>query len=211
MLDQKLEVVVVPVSDVDRAKKFYKSLGWREDADFKDDQGWRGVQLTPPGSACSILFGQQFTSAKPGSLQGTFLVVENVDAARAELKALGADVTEVYHFDHGLRVDGEKRLPGRQPQNLSYLSFASFSDPDGNTWTLQEVTARLPGRGVSNFDVASMTALLRETEQAHGAYEAKAPKHHWSDWYSAYMVARQLGVPAEEAAHQAARNVESRG
>jgi catechol 2,3-dioxygenase-like lactoylglutathione lyase family enzyme len=208
-LETKLEVVTIPVSDVDRAKRFYEGLGWRVDADFSRDD-WRTVQLTPPGSACSIFIGKGLTSAAPGSAQGVLLIVDDIQAARAELIARGANPSEVFHFDGTLRVTGTKdRLPGPDPQRRSYSSWVSFSDPDGNGWLLQEVTTRLPGRGVSSLDVATLTDFLRETEQAHGQYEATAPKHRWSDWYAAYMVARQHGKTAEEAVKDAAAHMET--
>jgi catechol 2,3-dioxygenase-like lactoylglutathione lyase family enzyme len=148
-VDLKLEVVVIPVSDVDRAKRFYQSLGWRLDADFSNGQDWHLVQMTPPGSPCSVMFGKGFTTAAPGSVQGTFLVVDDVEAAREELVRHGVDVSEVFHFDGNLlRVAGTKgRVPGPDPEGRSYFSFATFSDPDGNSWLLQAVTSRLPGRG----------------------------------------------------------------
>ena len=210
MVDLKLEVVVIPVSDVDRAKRFYESLGWRLDADFNNGEDWRLVQMTPPGSPCSVMFGKGFTTAVPGSLQGTFLVVDNVEAARAELIGYGVPVSEVFHFDGMLlRATGMKgRLPGPDPEGRSYFSFASFNDPDGNGWLLQQVKARLPGRGFSSVDVATMTELLRETEERHGGYEATAPKHHWSEWYAAYMVARERRKTPDEAANQAALQTE---
>ena len=201
-IDTKLEVVVIPVADVDRAKRFYEGLGWRLDADFSNGNDWRLVQMTPPGSACSVMFGKGFTSAAPGSVQGTFLVVDNLESERADLAARGVTVTDVFHFAGDQLVVGTStngRTPGRDPQGRSYLSFASFSDPDGNTWLLQEITSRLPGRGVSSFDVATLRDLLRETEEHHGKYEATAPKHHWSEWYARYMVARAQGKTSEEA------------
>src|SRR5690242_7605310 len=199
-VDLKLEVVVIPVADVDRAKRFYESLGWRVDADFATGDEWRLVQLTPPGSPCSVMFGKGFTSAVPGSVQGTFLVVDHLDTARADLIDRGVNVSEVFHFDGDRLVVGTKgRAPGRDPQGRSYLSFASFNDPDGNGWLLQEVNGRLPGRGLS-LDLATMTALLQETEKHHGEYEPTAPKHHWSEWYAAYMVARVQGRTPEESA-----------
>jgi catechol 2,3-dioxygenase-like lactoylglutathione lyase family enzyme len=212
-VDQKLEVVAIPVSDVDRAKSFYESLGWRVDADFAAGD-WRAVQLTPPGSPCSIIFGKGFTTAAPGSVQGTFLVVDDVEAARAELIRRGADVSEVFHFAGTLHVGGTKgRVPGKDPEGRSYSSWASFSDPDGNSWMLQEITTRLPGRGFG-VDIATMTDLLREAEEHHGAYEATAPKHHWSGWYAAYIVAREQGKTPEDAAGAATlhmdRNLVSR-
>ena len=206
--DQKLEVVVIPVSDVDRAKRFYESLGWRPDADFAGGDSWRLVQLTPPGSPCSVFVGKGVTTAAPGSVQGMFLAVENVEAARADLARRGADVSEVFHFEGDLIRVSEKsgRLPGPDPKHRSYFSFASFSDPDGNSWLLQEITTRAPGRGVSNLDVATLTDFLKEAEKRHGEYEPTAPKHHWSDWYAAYVVARQEGRTSEEAAKEGARN-----
>ena len=201
--DLKLEVVVIPVADVDRAKGFYESLGWRLDADFASGDDWRLVQMTPPGSSCSVMFGKGFTAAAPGSVQGTFLVVDDVDAARTKLIERGVEVSEPFHFQGDLLTAQNKgRTPGRDPQGRSYFSFASFNDPDGNGWLLQEVTTRLPGRGLST-DVATLTELLQEAEQRHGAYEPNAPKHHWSVWYGAYIVARQRGRTADEAAKDA--------
>ena len=207
--DLKLEVVVIPVSDVDRAKRFYESLGWRLDADFANGEDWRFVQMTPPGSPCSVMFGKGFTSAAPGSVQGTFLVVDDLEAARAKLTGHGVEVSEVFHFDGNLlRVAGTKgRVPGPDPEGRSYFSFASFSDPDGNSWLLQQVKTRLPGRGLSS-DLVTLTALLRETEERHGGYEPTAPKHHWSEWYAAYIVARERGRTPDDAATDAALNVE---
>jgi catechol 2,3-dioxygenase-like lactoylglutathione lyase family enzyme len=212
MVDAKLEVVVIPVSDVDRAKRFYGSMGWRLDADFASDDGWRAVQMTPPGSPCSIIFGKGVTTAAPGSVQGTFLAVNDVAAARAELIGYGVDVSEVFHFDRNLiRVTGTNgREPGPDPGGRSYFSWVSFSDPDGNSWLLQEIKTRLPGRGLSSMDVPTLTELLRETEKHHGAYEATAPKHHWSGWYAAYIVARARGKTPEEAARDAALHMEHR-
>ena len=143
----KLEVVIIPVSDVDRAKNFYEGLGWRLDADFTNGDDWRALQLTPPGSPCSIIFGKGVTTAVPGSVQGTFLVVDDIEAARAELISRGVDVSETFHFNGTLRVAGTKdRVPGPDPERGSYRSWASFSDPDGNSWMLQEIKTRLPGR-----------------------------------------------------------------
>lgn len=208
-LSTKLEVVILPVSDVERAKQFYERLGWRLDADFSDGAGWRALQLTPPGSPCSVLLGQGLTPVAPGSVQGNILVVDDIEAARAELARRGADVSEIFHFEGPLRVVGtEGRAPGRHPRGDSYASWASFSDPDGNGWLLQEVTTRLPGRGLSNFDVPTLAELLREAEQGHGEYERVAPKHHWSSWYAAYIVARQHGKAPDEAARDGARHAE---
>jgi catechol 2,3-dioxygenase-like lactoylglutathione lyase family enzyme len=209
--ETKLEVVILPVSDVERAKRFYMGLGWRLDADFSAGDDWRAMQLTPPGSPCSIILGKGVTAAVPGSVQGLFLVVSDVEAARAQLIENGADVSEVFHFDGRLSVDGTKgRVAGRDPEGLSYRSWASFSDPDGNLWMLQEVKTRLPGRGLS-LDVETLTELLRETEKRHGEYEPIAPKHHWSGWYAAYIVAREQGRTPEEAAKDAALHMEGAG
>ena len=146
-VDLKLEVVVIPVADVDRAKRFYEGLGWRLDADFANGDNWRLVQMTPPGSPCSVMFGKGFTSAEPGSLQGTFLVVANLETARAQLIQCGVGVSEEFHFKGDLlNACAVGHTPGRDPQSRSYFSFASFSDPDGNGWVLQEITTRLPGR-----------------------------------------------------------------
>ena len=207
--DLKLEVVVIPVSDVDRAKRFYGSLGWRLDADFVGGDAWRVVQLTPPGSACSVMFGKGITTARPGSVQGMLLIVDDIAAARDELVRRGVDVSEVFYFEAGrLHVTGTHgRVPGPDPEGRSYRSFASFNDPDQNGWLLQEIKTRLPGRGLS-MDVATLTDLLRETEEHHGAYEATAPKHHWSEWYAAYIVARERGKTPEEAAKDAALHME---
>jgi catechol 2,3-dioxygenase-like lactoylglutathione lyase family enzyme len=208
-VDTRLEIVVLPVSDVDRAKRFYESLEWRLDADFSAGEDWRVVQLTPPGSQSSILFGKGVTTAAPGSVQGTFLTVDDIEAARAELIEHGVEVSDVFHFDGGFHVTGTKgRVAGLDPKHRSYQSWASFSDPDGNGWLLQEIKTRLPGRGLS-LDVATLTELLRETEQHHGKYEPTAPKHHWSGWYAAYIVARQNGRTPDDAAKDAALHIES--
>jgi catechol 2,3-dioxygenase-like lactoylglutathione lyase family enzyme len=208
MADLKLEVVVIPVSDVDRAKGFYGSLGWRLDADFAFDNGFRVVQFTPPGSGCSVQFGTNITSAAPGSSQGVYLVVADIAAARDELAARGAEISEVFHATAPgaqFRRDGTSgRVSGPAPDHASYGSFATFSDPDGNSWLLQEIKTRLPGRGLSNSDVATMTELLQEAEAHHGLYEPTAPKHHWSGWYAAYIVARERGAAPEDAAKGAA-------
>jgi len=199
-VDLKLEVMAIPVSDVDRAKAFYERLGWTLDADFMIGKDFRAVQLTPPGSPCSIHLS---TTAAPGSAQGMFLVVSDIEAARSNLIARGANVSDVFHFD------GERRpVPGPDPKLSSYGSYASFSDPDGNAWVLQQVNTRLPGRGLS-LDVATLTELFQETEQRHGKYEPTAPKHHWSGWYAAYVVARERGRTPDEAAGDATRHTES--
>ncbi len=208
MVDLKLEVVVIPVSDVDRAKRFYEGLGWRLDVDFAIGEDWRGLQMTPPGSRCSIIFGKGVTTAVPGSAQGLFLVVDDIEAARAELIAHGASVSETFHFEGPLHVTGTTgHVPGPDPEGHSYRSWASFSDPDDNGWLLQEVTTRLPGRGLS-LEVATLTELLRETEKRHGEYEPTAPKHHWSEWYAAYIVARERGRTPDESAKEATLHIE---
>ena len=210
-VDLKLEAVVIPVSDVDRAKEFYGNLGWRLDADFAFDNGFRVVQFTPPGSGCSIQFGKNITAAAPGSAHGLYLIVSNIDEARDELVAHGVKVSEVFHAGTpGAQLnpnDTAGRVDGPAPDHASYRSFATFSDPDGNGWLLQEITERLPGRGLS-ADVATLTGLLKETENRHGQYEPTAPKHHWSDWYAAYIVARENGSTPDEAAKAAILHVE---
>jgi catechol 2,3-dioxygenase-like lactoylglutathione lyase family enzyme len=194
----RYEVTVIPVSDVDRAKAFYQGLGWRLDADFPIDEHFRLVQLTPPGSATSIQFGTGLTALAPGSMEGMYLIVEGIDAVRDELISRGADVSEVWH-GRGLGTEGH--LPGPDPEHGSYRSFASFADPDGNRWLLQEITERLPGRG----GPIPTSQLLHETAVHHGAYEAVAPPHDWWDWYGAYMDARVDGSNEEEAAAAAGR------
>ena len=177
-VDLKLEVVVIPVSDVDRAKRFYEGLGWRLDADFAFDNGFRVVQFTPPGSGCSVQFGTNITSAAPGSAQGLYLIVSEIEAARGELVARGAEISEVFHAGTPgaqFQPNGTSgRVTGPAPDHASYSTFATFSDPDGNRWLLQEITTRLPGRGLGSPDVPSLTELLRETEKRHGEYEPTA-------------------------------------
>jgi catechol 2,3-dioxygenase-like lactoylglutathione lyase family enzyme len=204
-VDLKIEVVVLPVSDVDRARRFYESLGWRLDGDFAGADNWRGVQMTPPGSPCSIHFGKGITTAVPGSVKNLYLVVSDIEAARGELIGRGVDVSEAFHF----AGFGGPPVPGPAPDGRSYGTFATFTDPDGNSFLLQEIKTRLPGRGFSNLDVPTLTELLRETEQHHGEYEPTAPKHHWSAWYAAYIVARERGRTPEEAAKDAALHMES--
>jgi catechol 2,3-dioxygenase-like lactoylglutathione lyase family enzyme len=210
-VDLKLEVVVIPVSDVDRAKRFYGDLRWRLDADFAFDNGFRVVQFTPPGSGSSVQFGANITSAAPGSAQGLYLIVSDIEPARDELAARGAKISEVFNAGTPgaqFQPDGTSgRVSGPAPDHASYDSFATFSDPDGNNWLLQEIKTRLPGRGLS-LDVANLTELLREAEQHHGEYEPTAPKHHWSDWYAAYIVARERGRTPEEAAKDGALHIE---
>jgi catechol 2,3-dioxygenase-like lactoylglutathione lyase family enzyme len=208
-VDMKLEVVVIPVSDVERAKQFYLSIGWRLDGDFAHGD-WHLVQMTPRGSPCSFFLGKGTTGAAPGSAPGLILAVDDVQAARAELIEAGVEVSEAFHFEgdrlHFAGTQG--RLPGPDPERRSYFSFAEFSDPDGNGWLLQEITTRFPGRGLSSLDIPTLVPLLRETEQQHGKYEATAPKHHWSDWYAAYLVARERGRTPDEAAQDAALHMQ---
>jgi catechol 2,3-dioxygenase-like lactoylglutathione lyase family enzyme len=202
-VDMKLEVIVIPVSDVDRAKRFYVGLGWRLDADVAKDDGFRVVQVTPPGSPCSIIFGAKVTSAAPGSAQGLHLIVSDVEAARAVLIARGAEVSEVFHDAAGVfhRAGHDNRISGPDPQRSSYGSFASFSDPDGNGWLLQEITARLPGRIESDVvtfsSTAELAAALQRAASAHGVHEARIGGHdtNWPDWYADYIMREQTGKP----------------
>jgi catechol 2,3-dioxygenase-like lactoylglutathione lyase family enzyme len=213
-LDMKLEVVVLGVSDVDRAKAFYEKLGWRLDADFATGHDWRVVQMTPPNSDASIIFGKGIASAKPGLANALVLAVRDLDAARDDLIARGVNVSEVFHYAGGVFQAGENaRVGGRDPQGRSYYSFASFEDPDGNGWLLQEVTTRLPGREwkltrAPVADVATLAQLLRETAEHHGHYEKTHAEHHWWDWYAAYLSARQSGSSPGEAAVAADRYME---
>lgn len=199
-MEMRLEVVPVPVSDVDRAKAFYEKLGFRVDIDYSKDE-FRVVQFTPSGSETSIHIGKGLTSAAPGSLQNLYLVVFDVEAARADLVSRGVDVSEVFHYA-GLGVPG--RLPGADPGRESYGSFASFSDPDGNTWLLQEIQKRLPGRvqpstSPQSTDITALAQLLHEAEEQHGRFEKSHPKHQWWDWYAPYLKARQNGSTPDEA------------
>jgi len=199
--DMKLEAVVIPVSDVDRAKAFCGKLGWRLDADFSFDNGFRAVQFTPPGSGCSVQFGAHITSAALGSAQGLYLIVSGIEAAREELVARGAKVSEVFHAGTpGAQFQPEGtsgRVGGPAPDHGSYRSFATFSDPDGNAWLLQEVTTRLPGRidsGETSFASASdLASAFRRAEAAHGQHEKRTGQRdeNWPDWYAEYMVAEQ--------------------
>jgi catechol 2,3-dioxygenase-like lactoylglutathione lyase family enzyme len=203
--DLKLEAVVIPVSDVDRAKKFYGDLGWRLDADFPFDNGFRVVQFTPPGSGCSVQFGANITSAVPGSAHGLYLIVSDIEAARNELVARGAPVSQVFHAGTpGAQFQPEGRsvrLAGPAPDHGTYSSFATFSDPDGNGWLLQEVTTRLPGRiepgaGTAFTSAKDLASALRRAEAAHGEHEKRTGQRdaNWADWYAAYMVAEQAGT-----------------
>jgi catechol 2,3-dioxygenase-like lactoylglutathione lyase family enzyme len=213
-LDMKLEVVVLGVSDVDRAKAFYENLGWRLDADFATGDDFRVVQLTPHNSEASVIFGKGITSPKPGSAVSLILAVDDVDAARADLIARGVGVSEVFHYAGGVfGAGGNARVGGRDPQGRSYLSFASFADPDGNGWLLQEIRARLPGREweltrARATEVATLAELLRETAAHHDHYEKTHAAHHWWDWYAPYLSARQNGRSSEEAASAADRYME---
>jgi catechol 2,3-dioxygenase-like lactoylglutathione lyase family enzyme len=202
-LDLTLEVVVIPVADADRSKEFYASLGWRLDADLSFDNGFRVVQFTPPGSPCSVQFGTKITGAPPGSAHGLYLVVADIDAGRDALTSGGAKVSEVFHSGApGAQLDPEGasgRVSGPQPDHKSYGSFATFEDPDGNSWLLQEVTDRLPGRldpTVTSFrSVADLAAALRRAESAHGEHERRtgAADPDWPDWYAEYMTREQTG------------------
>lgn len=193
-MDTKLEVIVMPVSDVDRAKSFYQALGWRLDADFTFDAAHRVVQLTPPGSPASIHFGMGLTDASPGSSKA-YLVVTDIEAARAELTRLGADVSAAYH-----RAAGAGDASGPDPKRSSYGSFATFSDPDGNVWLMQEITNRLPGRVDSDAttyaSVDDLAAAMRRAEIAHGKHEADLGHRdeEWPSWYAAYMANEQTGA-----------------
>jgi len=195
-IDLKFEVAAIPVSDVDRAKSFYGGLGWRLDADFVVGDAFRAVQFTPPGSPASIHFGKGVTPAAPGSAQGLFLVVSDIEAARAELASHGADVGEIFH----VAGPGQPPISGLDPQRRSYFSYATFKDPDGNGWLLQEVTERLPGRvdpTVTAFaSAADLASALRRAAAAHGEHEKRTGGRHdetWPDWYAEYMVAEQAG------------------
>jgi catechol 2,3-dioxygenase-like lactoylglutathione lyase family enzyme len=207
-LDMKLEIVVIPVADVERAKRFYAGLGWRLDADFAGDDDYRVIQFTPPGSGCSVIFGRNVTAAAPGSAQGLYLVVSDIAAARSELLRRGVEVSEVFHDGgavhagaHQPYLFGRLRVSGPDPEHRSYRSFASFSDPDGNGWLLQEITARLPGRvdavGTTFTSAAELAIALRRAEAAHGEHEKRLGQRDadWPTWYAEYMVREQAGEP----------------
>lgn len=207
-VDMKFEIVILPVADVDRAKDFYASLGWRLDGDFVHGDDWRGVQFTPPGSACSIIFGKNVTPAAPGSAQGLYLIVSDIAAARKELLDRGVAVSEVFHGGNDVFTGpdepylfGRVRVTGADPEHRSYRSYASFKDPDGNGWLLQEITTRLPGRidpATTSFaSVSDLANAMRRASQAHGEHEARMGgqrDENWPDWYAAYMVAEQSGA-----------------
>ena len=203
-VDLKLEVVVIPVSDVDRAKEFYVRLAWRLDADFRFDNGFRVVQFTPPGSGCSVQFGTKITSAAPGSAQGLYLIVSDIAAARDDLAALGVAISDVFHAGTpGAQFQPDStggRVSGPAPGHATYGSFATFSDPDGNGWLLQEVTTRLPGRvdpATTSFaSVTDLASALRRAAAAHGEHEKRIGKAdpNWPDWYAEYMAAEHGGT-----------------
>ena len=214
-MDMKLEVLVLAVSDVDRAKAFYEKLGFRLDIDYAADENFRVLQFTPPHSETSIIFGKGITSARPGSADSLVLAVDDVDAARDDLIARGVNVSEVFHYAGGPFNNAveKPRVAGRDPEGRSYYSFASFEGPDGNGWLLQEITTRLPGREwkltqASATNVATLAELLHETEQHHGQYEKTHAEHHWWDWYAPYLSARQNGSSPEEAVAAADRYME---
>ena len=203
----KFEVVVIPVSDVDRAKEFYAKLGWRLDADYDSGKDFRVLQFTPPGSGCSVIFGKNVTAAAPGSCQGLYLIVSDIEAARAELLGHGVEVSEVFHDAAGVYAGadepylfGRNRVSGADPDHRSYRSFASFRDPDGNGWLFQEITTRLPGRvdqAATAFASASDLAdAMRRASAAHGEHEKRIghADANWPDWYARYMVAEQAGT-----------------
>jgi catechol 2,3-dioxygenase-like lactoylglutathione lyase family enzyme len=204
----KLEIIVIPVSDVDRAKTFYAGLGWRLDADFAADNDYRVIQFTPPGSGCSVIFGKNVTAAAPGSAQGLYLIVSDIEAARNDLVRRGVKISETFHGGGNVHTGtdepylfGRIRVGGADPERGSYRSFASFKDPDGNGWLFQEITARLPGRveGDTTFSSSiELAAALRRAAAAHGEHEKRTGGQHdanWPDWYAEYMVSEQLGKP----------------
>jgi catechol 2,3-dioxygenase-like lactoylglutathione lyase family enzyme len=206
-VDMKFEIVVIPVSDVDRAKEFYARLGWRLDADFDSGKDFRVMQFTPPGSGCSVIFGKNVTAAAPGSAQGLYLIVSDIQAVRKELLGRGVKISEVFHDTAGEYAGpdepylfGRLRVGGPDPDHRSYRSFASFRDPDGNGWLFQEVTTRLPGRidsATTTFASANdLASALRRAGAAHGEHEKRTGgqrDENWPDWYAAYMVAEQAG------------------
>jgi catechol 2,3-dioxygenase-like lactoylglutathione lyase family enzyme len=207
-VDLKLEVIVIPVSDVDRAKAFYARLGWRLDADFASGDDWRVIQFTPPGSACSVIFGRNVTAAAPGSARGLYLIVSDLDAARKDLLDRGIAVSEPFHGAGDVHAGpdepylfGSVRVGGADPKRGSYSSFASFSDPDGNGWLFQEVTTRLPGRiageGTTFASQTDLAAALRRAAAAHGEHEKRTGGHdeNWAEWYADYIVREQAGQP----------------
>ena len=211
-MDMKLEVIVVPVSDVDRAKAVYERLGFRLDIDYAANENFRVIQFTPPRSEASIIFGKGITSAKSGSANILVLAVDDVDVARDDLIARGVKVSEIFHYAGGPFNNAVEnpRVVGRDPEGRSYYSFASFKDPDENGWLLQEIRTRLPGREwkltrAPAMDLATMADLLHETEEHHGQYEKTHAEHRWWDWYAAYMNACESGSTPEQASAAAER------
>jgi catechol 2,3-dioxygenase-like lactoylglutathione lyase family enzyme len=211
-MNMKLEVIILPVSDVDRAKAFYEKLGFRLDIDYAANENFRVLQFTPPRSETSIIFGKGITPARSGSGGSLILAVDDIAAAREELTARGVKVSELFHYAAGpLNNSVENpRVSGRDPEGRSYYSFASFEDPDGNGWLLQEITARQPGREWEStragaMDVATLADLLRETGEHHHHYETTHAEHQWGDWYAPYLSARQNGSSPEQAAAAADR------
>lgn len=209
--DMKLEVVLFNVSDVDRAKAFYENLGWRFDIDIVDGN-FRGIQMTPPNSQASIIFGKGVTPNTSGSAHNLVLAVDDLDAARKDLSDRGVNVSEIFHYAGGPFNNAVEnpRVSGRDPEGRSYFSFASFEDPDGNVWILQEIQTRLPGREwnstpAQDIDVATLATLLHETAERHDYYEKTHGEHNWWDWYAPYLSARQNGSNPEEAAIAADR------
>jgi catechol 2,3-dioxygenase-like lactoylglutathione lyase family enzyme len=205
-LDTKLEIVVIPVSDIDRAKEFYSGLGWRLDADYDNGSDFRIIQFTPPGSGCSVIFGRNVTGAAPGSARGLYLIVSDIQAARNDLFRRGVKISEVFHGTGDVYAGpdepylfGRKRVNGPDPEHRSYRSFASFSDPDGNGWLFQEITRRQPGRidaTATTFASANdLASAFRRAEAAHGEHEKRTGQRdeNWPEWYAAYMVAEQSG------------------
>jgi catechol 2,3-dioxygenase-like lactoylglutathione lyase family enzyme len=214
-VDMKLEVVIIGVSDIDRAKAFYENLGWRFDGDFNAGGDFRVVQMTPHNSGASIIFGKGIRSAKPGLADSLILAVADIDAARDDLIARGVGVSEVFHYASlPFNNTGENpRVGGRDPQNRTYFTFASFEDPDGNGWLLQEVKTRLPGREWESkppraTDIANLAELLHETAEHHDRFEKTHAEHHWWDWYAAYLSARQNGSNSDESTVAADRYME---
>jgi catechol 2,3-dioxygenase-like lactoylglutathione lyase family enzyme len=210
-VEMKFEIVVIPVSDIDRAKEFYQRLGWRLDVDFAaDDKSFRVIQFTPPGSSCSVIFGKGVTASAPGSSQGLYLVVSDIEAARKELAERGVDVSNIFHANGSYTgVDepflfGQHRVDGPDPANSSYRSFASFHDPDGNGWLFQQITSRLPGRvdsATTTFaSVKDLADAMRRAEAAHGEHEKRlgTRDENWPDWYAKYMVSEQSGEKLPE-------------
>jgi catechol 2,3-dioxygenase-like lactoylglutathione lyase family enzyme len=205
-VDMKFEIIVIPVADVDRAKAFYAKLGWRLDADYENGKDFRVIQFTPPGSGCSVIFGRNVTTAAPGSAQGLYLIVSDIDAARKALLDRGVQISEAFHNDgvyagtDEAYLFGRVRVSGPDPEHRSYRSFASFRDPDGNGWLFQEITTRLAGRvdpAITTFASAGdLASAMRRASAAHGEHEKRIGQAdpNWPDWYAKYMVAEQAGT-----------------